>query len=270
MTTEALTNVEAVRRWLTERGAVWTERWGPPPQGIYALRDMHPPSHAEEACRQGLPLVYIAAVDRNGLYYIFGDVAWTPQLEEICKAVTFVVETEPLRDGLNAIVKFVAKTRHLPWVSFRPEVLRLAGICDEVRIECEPREVWKKMVEAAKSKNRNKTEAAGGGRTAPGAEEAGGGSPEGSEEDGAKTTNRLDYVGGVGDGGALSANGLDHVGGASVRVLHAEVRRDHGGGVLGGGARGGLDPAAVAAVLRAVERCLGREAAERLTACLYV
>jgi hypothetical protein len=38
----------------------------------------------------------------------------------------------------------------------------------------------------------------------------------------------------------------------------------------GGGARGGLDPAAVAAVLKAVERCLGREAVERLTACLYV
>ncbi|MFZ8808275.1 MAG: hypothetical protein ACO2PN_09255 [Pyrobaculum sp.] len=255
MTTEVLTNVEAVRRWLAERGAVWTERWGPPPRGIYALRDMHPPSHAEEACRQGLPLVYIAAVDRSGLYYIFGDVAWTPQLEKICRAVTFVVETEPLRDGLNAIVKFVARTRHLPWVSFRPEVLRLAGICDEVRIECEPREVWKKMVETAKSKNKNKTETASGGRTAPEAEEAGGGSPEGSEEDGAK-----------------SANDLGNVGGASVRVLHAEVRRDHGdgGGVLGGGARGGLDPAAVAAVLRAVERCLGREAVERLTACLYV
>jgi hypothetical protein len=117
-----LTNVEAVRRWLAERGAVWTERWGPPPQGVYALRDMHPPSHAEEACRQGLPLVYIAAVDRNGLYYIFGDVAWTPQLEKICKAVTFIVEAEPLRESLNAIVKFVARTRHLPWVSFRPEV----------------------------------------------------------------------------------------------------------------------------------------------------
>jgi hypothetical protein len=266
MTAEVLTNVEAVRRWLAEQGAVWTERWGPPPRGIYALRDMHPPSHAEDACRQGLPLVYIAAVDRNGLYYIFGDVAWTPQLEEICKAVTFVVEVEPLREGLNAIVKFVARTRHLPWVSFRPEVLRLAGICNEVRIECEPREVWKKMVEAAKSKI--KTEAAGGGRTAPEAEEAGGGSPEGSEEDGAKTVNRLNYVGG--DGGGKSTNDLNHVGGASGRVLHAEMRRDSGGGVLGGGARGGLDPAAVAAVLRAVERCLGREAVERLTACLYV
>ncbi len=265
MTAEVLTNVEAVRRWLAERGAVWTERWGPPPQGIYALRDMHPPSHAEDACRQGLPLVYIAAVDRNGLYYIFGDVAWTPQLEKICKAVTFVVEAEPLRDGLNAIVKFVARTRHLPWVSFRPEVLRLAGICDEVRIECEPREVWKKMVEAAKSKIKNKTEAAGGGRTA---EEAGGGSPEGLGQDGAETVNRLDYVGG--DGGGKSADGLDHVGGASGRVLHAEVRRDSGGGVPGGGVRGGLDPAAVAAVLKAVERCLGREAVARLTACLYV
>ncbi len=263
--TEA-TNVEAVRRWLAERGAVWTERWGPPPQGIYALRDMHPPSHAEEACRQGLPLVYIAAVDRSGLYYIFGDVAWTPQLEKICKAVTFVVEAEPLREGLNAIVKFVARTRHLPWVSFRPEVLRLAGICDEVRIECEPREVWKKMVEAAKSKI--KTETAGGGRTAPEAEEAGGGSPEGPGEDGVKTTNRLNYVGG--DGGGKSADGLGNVGGASGRILHAEVRRDHGDGVLGGGARGGLDPAAVAVVLKAVERCLGREAVERLTACLYV
>jgi len=265
MTTEVLTNIESVRRWLAERGAVWTERWGPPPQGIYALRDMHPPSHAEEACRQGLPLVYIAAVDRSGLYYIFGDVAWTPQLEEICKAVTFVVEAEPLREGLNAIVKFVARTRHLPWVSFRPEVLRLAGICDEVRIECEPREVWKKMVEAAKSKI--KIEAAGGGRTD---EEAGGGSPEGPGEDGAETANRLDYVGGVGDGGGKSTAGLDHVGGASGRVLHAEVRWDHGDGVLGGGVRGGLDPAAAAAVLRAVERCLGREAVERLTACLYV
>jgi hypothetical protein len=268
MTAEVLTNVEAVRRWLAERGAVWTERWGPPPQGIYALRDMHPPSHAEEACRQGLPLVYIAAVDRSGLYYIFGDVVWTSQLKEICRAVTFVVEVEPLRDGLNAIVKFVAKTRHLPWISFRPEVLRIAGICDEVRIECEPREVWKKMVEAAKSKI--KTETAGGGRTAPGAEVAGGGSPEDSEEDGAKTANRLVYVGGVGDGGGKSANGLDHVGGASGRVLHAEVRRDHEDGVLGGGARGGLDPAAAAAVLKAVERCLGREAVERLAACLYV
>ena len=266
------TNVEAVRRWLAGQGAVWTERWGPPPRGIYVLRDMHPPSHAEDACRQGLPLVYIAAVDRNGLYYIFGDVAWTPQLEKICKAVTFVVEAEPLREGLNAIVKFVAKTRHLPWVSFRPEVLRLAGICDEVRIECEPREVWRKMVEAAKSKNKNKTEAAGGGRKAPGAEVAGGGSPEGSEEDGAKTANRLDYVGGVEDGGAKSANYLDHIGGVSGQVLHAEVRRDHGdgGGGPGGGVRGGLDPAAVAAVLKAVERCLGREAVERLTACLYV
>jgi len=264
--TEA-TNVEAVRRWLAERGAVWTERWGPPPQGIYALRDMHPPSHAEDACRQGLPLVYIAAVDRNGLYYIFGDVAWTPQLEKICKAVTFVVETKPLREGLNAIVKFVAKTRHLPWVSFRPEVLRLAGICDEVRIECEPREAWKKMVEAAKSKIKNKTEAAGGGRTVPEAEEAGGGSPEGPGQVGAKTANRLVYVGGVGDGGGKS---LDHVGGASGQILHAEMRRDRGDGGSGGGARGGLDPAAVAAVLKAVERCLGREAVERLTACLYV
>ncbi len=270
MTAEVLTNVEAVRRWLAERGAVWTERWGPPPQGIYALRDMHPPSHAEEACRQGLPLVYIAAVDRNGIYYIFGDVAWTPQLEKICKAVTFVVEAEPLREGLNAIVKFVARTRHLPWVSFRPEVLRLAGICDEVRIECEPREVWKKMVEAAKSKNKNKTEAVGGGRTAPDAEEAGGGSPEGLGQDGVKTVNRLDYVGGVGDGGAKSVDDLGNVGGASGQVLYAEVRRDHGDGRPGGGARGGLDPAAVAAVLRAVERCLGREAVERLTACLYV
>jgi hypothetical protein len=254
------TSVEAVRRWLAERGAVWTERWGPPPQGIYALRDVQPPSHAEEACRQGLPLVYIAAVDRNGLYYIFGDVVWTPELEKICKAVTFVVEAEPLRESLNAIVKFVARTRHLPWVSFRPEVLRLAGICDEVRIECEPREVWKKMVEAAKSKI--KTEAAGGGRTA---EKAGGGSPEGPEQDGAKTANRLDYV-----GGGKSADGLDFVGGASGRVLHAEVRRDHGDGGAGGGARSGLDPAAVAAVLRAVERCLGREAVEKLAACLYV
>jgi len=262
--TEA-TNVEAVRRWLAGRGAVWTERWGPPPQGIYALRDMHPPSHAEEACRQGLPLVYIAAVDRNGLYYIFGDVAWAPQLEKICKAVTFVVEAEPLRDGLNAIVKFVARTRHLPWVSFRPEVLRLAGICDEVRIECEPREVWKKMVEVVKSKI--KTEAAGGGRTD---EEAGGGSPEGPGEDGAETANRLDYVVGVGDGGGKSADGFDHVGGASGRILHAEVRREHGDGGPGGGAGGGLDQAAVAAVLRAVERCLGREAVERLAACLYV
>ena len=267
MTAEVLTNVEAVRRWLAERGAVWTERWGPPPQGIYALRDMHPPSHAEDACRQGLPLVYIAAVDRNGLYYIFGDVAWTPQLEEICRAVTFVVEAEPLREGLNAIVKFVARTRHLPWVSFRPEVLRLAGICDEVRIECEPREVWKKMVEAAKSKIKNKTETAGGGRTD---EEAGGRSPEGPGEDGAKTADRLDYVGGVGDDGGKSTNGLDHVGGASGRGLHAEVRRDHGGGGPGGGAGGGLDQAAVAAVLRVAERCLGREVVERLAACLHV
>ena len=265
MTAEVLTNVEAVRRWLAERGAVWTERWGPPPQGIYALRDMHPPSHAEEACRQGLPLVYIAAVDRNGLYYIFGDVVWTPQVEKICKAVTFVVETEPLRDGLNAIVKFVARTRHLPWVSFRPEILRLAGICDEVRIECEPREVWKKMVVAAKSKI--KTEAAGGGHTAPDADVAGGGPPEGPGEDGAKSANRLVYIGGVGDGGAKSVDGLDHVGGASGRILYAEVRRDHGDGGPGGGARGGLDPAAV---LKAVERCLGREAVERLAACLHV
>jgi len=255
MTAEVLTNVEAVRRWLAGRGAVWTERWGPPPQGVYALRDMHPPSHAEDACRQGLPLVYIAAADRSGLYYIFGDVAWTPELEGICRAVTFVVEAEPLREGLNAIVKFVARTRHLPWVSFRAEVLRLAGICDEVRVECEPQEVWRRMVEAAKSKIAGKAEAAGGGRTAPGAEEAGGGSPEGS-----------------GEGGAKGANGLDHVGGASGRVLHAEVRRDHGdgGGGPGGGARGGLDPAAVAAVLKAAERCLGREAVERLRACLHV
>jgi hypothetical protein len=266
MTAEVLTNVEAVRRWLAERGAVWTERWGSPPQGIYALKDMHPPSHAEDACRQGLPLVYIAAVDRNGLYYIFGDVAWTPQLEKICKAVTFVVEMESLRDGLNAIVKFVAKTRHLPWVSFRPEVLRLAGICDEVRIECEPQEVWKKMVETAKLKNKNKAEAAGGGLAAPGAEEAGGGSPEGSGRDGAETANRLDHVGGGGVGLGVGE------GVASGRNLHAKRRlEDRGaGGVPGGGARGGLDPAAVAAVLRAVERCLGREAVERLTACLYV
>jgi hypothetical protein len=121
------------------------------------------------------------------------------------------------------------------------------------------------MVEAAKSKI--KTETAGGGRTAPEAEEAGGGSPEGPGEDGAKAASRLVYVGG--DGGGKGANGLDHVGGASGRVLHAEVHGDHEDGMLGG-ARGGLDPAAVAAVLRAVERCLGREAVERLAACLYV
>jgi hypothetical protein len=253
MTAEVLTNVEAVRRWLAGRGAVWTERWGPPPQGVYALRDMHPPSHAEDACRQGLPLVYIAAADRSGLYYIFGDVAWTPELEGICRAVTFVVEAEPLREGLNAIVKFVARTRHLPWVSFRAEVLRLAGICDEVRVECEPQEVWMRMVEAAKSKIAGKAEAAGGaagGRTASSAEEADGKSARGAGF-------------GVGEGGA------------SGRIPYADGRRDPadggaGRGPEGGGARGGLDPAAVAAVLRAAERCLGREAAERLRACLHV
>jgi hypothetical protein len=258
MTAEDFTNAEAVRRWLAERGAVWTERWGPPPQGIYALRDMHPPSHAEDACRQGLPLVYIAAADRNGNYYIFGDVAWTPQLEKICKAVTFVVEAEPLRDGLNAIVKFVAKTRHLPWVSFRPEVLRLAGICDEVRIECEPQEVWKKMVEAAKSKI--KTETAGGGRAA---EEAGRGPPEGPGQDGAETASRLSHVGG--------AAGLDVAAGVGWN-LQAERRLEEGGagGVPGEEARGGFDPAVAAAVLKVAERCLGREAVERLKACLHV
>jgi hypothetical protein len=243
MTAEVLTNVEAVRRWLAGRGAVWTERWGPPPQGVYALKDMHPPSHAEDACRQGLPLVYIAAADRSGLYYIFGDVAWTPELEGICRAVTFVVEAEPLREGLNAIVKFVARTRHLPWVSFRAEVLRLAGICDEVRVECEPQEVWRRMVEAAKSKIAGKAD--GGGRTAPGA-----------------------------DGGPAGGLGVGE-GGASGRIPYADGRRDPadggaGRGPEGGGARGGLDPAAVAAVLRAAERCLGREAAERLMACLHV
>jgi hypothetical protein len=93
--------------------------------------------------------------------------SWTPELEGICRAVTFVVEAEPLREGLNAIVKFVARTRHLPWVSFRAEVLRLAGICDEVRVECEPQGVWMRMVEAAKSEIAGKAEAAGGGRTIP-------------------------------------------------------------------------------------------------------
>jgi hypothetical protein len=252
MTAEVLTNVEAVRRWLAVRGAVWTERWGPPPQGIYALRDMHPPSHAEDACRQGLPLVYIVAADRSGLYYIFGDVAWTPELEGICRAVTFVVEAEPLRDGLNAIVKFVARTRHLPWVSFRAEVLRLAGICDEVRVECEPQEVWRRMVEAAKSEIAGKAEAAGGaagGRTASSAEEADGKSARGA---------------GFGA----------REGGASGRILHADGPREpaDGGASQGpeGGTRGGLDPAAVAALLKAAERCLEREAVERLRACLHV
>jgi hypothetical protein len=154
----------------------------------------------------------------------------------------------------------VAKTRHLPWVSFRPEVLRLAGICDEVRIECEPQEVWKKMVEAAKSKI--KTETAGGGRTAP--EEAGRGPPESPGQDGAETASRLNHVG----GGAAGLGVVEDI--ASGRNLQTEIRHGGAGQRPGKEARGGLDPAAVAAVLKAVERCLGREAVERLTACLYV
>jgi hypothetical protein len=153
---------EGLRRLLTEGGFAWVERPGPPPPGVKILKNAHPPRLAERLCEEGFPLVYIAAVKRRNpttpleeacnrgeaACYVYGDVEWAPELEGLCRPVTFYVDIKEEKKALEALLIYIARTRGLPWVAFNREVLRIVGLCDAAPNICLSEEVLAKKVEA--------------------------------------------------------------------------------------------------------------------------
>ncbi|MGC9051991.1 MAG: hypothetical protein ACP5J3_13810, partial [Pyrobaculum sp.] len=54
-------SISQVRSWL---GAGWEMYWGPPPRGVYLLKEeyMADPADVDERCGEGPVVVYVAAV----------------------------------------------------------------------------------------------------------------------------------------------------------------------------------------------------------------
>jgi hypothetical protein len=150
-------DVGDVRRHFRRWGEVWLEYRGPPPNGRYVLKKMHPVEAAESYCR-GAPLLYVVTVSSaDGVErpktpeeladlcaspgvscYIFGDVVWGPEAASVCTSYVVAVGINSLKDALRALVEFGVQIRRRSWVEFDRSVLELAGLCDEVPGICDP------------------------------------------------------------------------------------------------------------------------------------
>lgn len=150
-------SVQAVKAWL---GADWEMYWGPPPRGVYLLKEayMADPGDVGEMC-QGTdkPVVVYVAASAGGLWIVYGRVK--PGVVD-CPVATFIKEFGgDVKKAVRTLVRFVIEVERIPAFQLNPEVLQFAGMCDEYPAVCgDPFDVVKRVVENAGGKARRGAE----------------------------------------------------------------------------------------------------------------
>jgi len=141
-----IARVEEVAKAL---GEGWTLRWGETPVGgVYMLKEayMWRPEDVEPYCkRPEKPIVIYIVVSVEGLDVVYSRVRPGPLS---CPVATFVKKYRwsDVRTAVKSLVEFITRVERIPYFQLNPELLRLAGLCDEYPLVCDdPFEVIRRV-----------------------------------------------------------------------------------------------------------------------------
>jgi hypothetical protein len=142
-------------------GVGWRMQWGPPPNGVYLLKEVYmaEPEEASAYCREGdLVVVYIVAALEGGLNVVYGRVK--PSLFK-CPVATFIrrFAKSEARQAVKTLIDFATGVDKVPLFQINPELIRFAGLCDDYPVLCEDLVVVVNKLTAASAKRQRRREA---------------------------------------------------------------------------------------------------------------